>query len=148
MILRQLVTDLATGAFLAYGAGTDVQQVTFDELVSTGRLQLLRDTSLRTALISYYGAIEVQKVRVIARQTRSAPRVYELVPNESEFVPRTGLTLAQLLVIADKVTDGTVEELATAELNRGLERKEIVQELAPRAESLLALIDSQLENFE
>ncbi len=146
--LRQLVTDLARGAGLAYGAATNAQRVTFDELVSTGRLELLQDIELRSALISYYALVDLQQVRVIARETAYAPRVYELVPNEAEFVPRKDLTLTDLLLIADNTINGNVRALATAELNRGLLRREVAEILAAEATLLLALLDEQLRDSE
>ena len=146
--LRQLVADLVMGAFLAYGAGTDAQRATFDELVSTGRLQLLRETELRSALISYYGEVDLQRIRVIARETAYAPAIYELVPNDAEFEPRKGLTIDDLVLIADNTTNGNVGGLATAELNRGLMRRQVTGILSSRSASLLRLLADQLDRSE
>ena len=139
---------MVTGAFLAYGAGTDAQRATFDELVSTGRLQLLRETELRSALISYYGEVDLQRIRVIARGTAYAPAIYELVPNDAEFEPRKGLTIDDLVLIADNTTNGNVGGLATAELNRGLLRRQVTGILSSRSASLLRLLADQLDRSE
>ena len=116
--------------------------------MSTGRLQLIRDIEIRSALTSYYAQIQIQRTRVLARETAYAPRIYELVPNESEFVPRKDLALADLLIIAEKVEIGGVEELATAELNRGKMRTQANEILSARATSVLEILESQLALFE
>ncbi len=142
--LRQLVADLVIGTRLAYEAGTDSRRTTFDELVSTGRLNLIRDSELRTALSQYYAGVNVQRGRIVNRQTAYAAVVYELVPRESEFVPQHDIALEQLRRIGERVTEERFGDLVTAELNRGRLRQEIASLLVADASSVVDLIETRL----
>lgn len=134
--VRAFLEDLTTGARAAYDAGTEARGTTFDELVGTGRFELV-PAELRRAILEYHEEVELQRIRVTARETGYAPRVYALIPQDPEFTIQQDLTPAELLRIARRARAADLEGVIVAERNRGRLRREVASELYRRAAALL-----------
>lgn len=77
-----------------------VRQITFQDLLSTGNLRLIRDLELRTEIVRYYTTAEGTYDRVRSRVPDYARRTYELLPRKEEFMyagPTGGRALAELV---------------------------------------------------
>jgi hypothetical protein len=129
--------DLTIGSRMAYGALTSVEQTTFDELVNSGRLDLIGDASLRRAAMAYYYQVALDRTRVNSRETDYAPTVYELIPRDPEFVVAEQLTDSDKLRIAQRALERDLEGLIIAERNRGRLRAEVAVEQHRAASELL-----------
>ncbi len=136
----ELLDDLTQGSRLAFGHGIRAQRATFDELISTGALRLLRP-DVRAALQNYHTAVAGQRARLTSRETEYQSRVYELVPRDPEFMVRDDLSSSARLQIARRVLEMDLETLIVAERNRGRLRQEVVGFLLDNAEAVLDLVD-------
>jgi hypothetical protein len=139
--VSNFLSDLTDGTRMAYGAQTTVAQTTFDELLSSGRMELVRVIPLRRALMGYYYRVDLQRTRVLARETRYAPIIYELVPRDPEFVVSPSLDDSEKERIARRGERLDLEPLITAERNRGRLRLEVADEMLERATTLLAMVE-------
>ena len=67
-----------TGGMGFHTPGT--QRVTFDDLLATGNLRLIRNPELRTRLIAYYDATDEMWLRIDRRRTGYPQAMYRLNP--------------------------------------------------------------------
>jgi hypothetical protein len=74
----EIAADIAAASSYAWNVPSP-NSTTFDELVSTGRLNVIRDASLRDGISRYYDAYADQISTIDARRTRFGPVSYELV---------------------------------------------------------------------
>jgi hypothetical protein len=139
--LAEVAADLTAGAALAYSALTQAERTTFDELVSSGRLDLITDPDVRAELQAYYARVDLNGRRLEARVTRYAPLAYELVPRDSEATVSTGLGEGDLRRIGERVLRSEVEGAAIAEKNRSRERRRIADRLHRQVADLLRRVD-------
>jgi hypothetical protein len=115
---------------------------TFDEMVSSGQLGLIRDATLRSELSQYYRLYENSRFGIETRRTRLAPFSYELVrrPAWSRTTGTTDFKAAELsdeelAVLASPQLLADLRRLLTAELNQASfasERLDGLQQLAQR----------------
>ena len=138
--VRQFLQDLTTGSRMAYGAGTQTENPTFSELISTGRLGLIKSPTMRRSLMGYHDWGEMSAIRVIARQTLYAPTVYSLTPRDPEFQLRSDLSDEQLEKIARRALEIDLEALIVAERNRARLRRDVAAEGEKRAKQVLAAL--------
>jgi hypothetical protein len=67
------------GAFLGFSQPFG-RRDTYDEMIATGAISIIRNVQIRTALLAYVQANEVQRSRTVARMTDYPSRFYELAP--------------------------------------------------------------------
>ncbi len=125
--LPRVAADLASGTNWGWNF-PPANSATFEEMRSSGRLGLLRDIDLRSAVVNYYTRYTDQQGTIDARRTAFGPLSYELVlrprvdgevrvtdiPLDFEASPEAGDMLASTLTPA-RVDE--VRNAATAELN-------------------------------
>ena len=137
----RFLANLTYGAQRAYGLGIYAERSAFDELVSTGRFQLL-DAELREALLRYHRSVDFARDRITARESTYAAKVYELTPREvvSNVLMSADLTSADRERIARRAVDADLEGPLVAERNQGQLRGAVMAQLFLEATELLDLI--------
>jgi len=139
--VRTFLEDLAAGAQRSYGLGTRAERVAFDELVSTGRLQLL-NSELREALLRYHSAVDFQRARIEARESTYAATVYELTPRDpgSDATLLKGMPAPALERLARRALAEDLAGPLVAERNLSQLRAGVAGGLLGQATALLVLI--------
>ena len=138
--VKHFLGNLTIGSRLAYGVGTQTENLTFNELISTGRLGLIKSPTVRRSLMSYHYWGDMSATRIIARQTDYAPTVYRLIPRDPEFQIRSDLSDRQLEQLARRALEYDLEGLIVAERNRARLRREISAVGIVRAKQVLSAL--------
>lgn len=137
--LRTLAGDLATAAAFS-GSVPPPRQSTYTELLSTGKLELIRDEAFRVSLIDYHFAFENFELRIASRTTGYEPLTYALVPREirngGDNVAREDLTFTELRAIADRALGLDLLSVVVAERNRARFLRAVFEELVEDAREL------------
>ena len=108
--------DVIYGA--QYGWNQDVaQRITFDELLGSGALGLIRDAELRVALSDYYEVRAATQRRIDERETEYPSLSYRLVPRYNEYELAPGLSEAQLERLVRGVFESVLREHVVSEIN-------------------------------
>lgn len=94
-----------------------VRPTTFQDLLSTGNLRLVRDLELRSAIVQYYTAAEGTYDRIRSRVPGYAQRTYELLPRRAEFEYAGPASGPELALLTAAVLAAELRPLLTAEQN-------------------------------
>lgn len=118
---RTVVEDIATAAVYA-GSIPPPRTATYEDLLSTGNLDLIRDEEFRTGLLNYHFEIRNGISRINARTTGYDALAFRLVPRElkdsSDNVAQRNLGRSELLAIADRALREDLQSFLIAERNR------------------------------
>lgn len=118
---RKIVEDIATAAVYA-GSIPPPRIATYEDLLSTGNLDLIRDEEFRTNLLNYYFQIQNGVNRINARTTGYNSLAYRLVPREligtSDNFARKDLAETELRSIIERALGEDLQSLLIAERNR------------------------------
>jgi hypothetical protein len=120
--LRELAQDLAMGAVYS-GSVPPPRRSTYQELLSTGKIDVIRDRRFRAALIDYHFAFDNLLLRVSSRTTDYERLAYSLVPREirgtGDNFASGDLSESELRSMAEGVrARGELRSLVVAERNR------------------------------
>ena len=139
------LTDLGDASDFGWNVGPLAESATFEDLRSSGKLGLIREPSLRMAVLGYYGAAESEDRRMEARGTEYPRIAYRLVPNSTELrttgfggVERAALEGAATVVEA--VRSSELSDHIVAETNRALFIRDSITLLRDQATDLLESI--------
>jgi hypothetical protein len=116
-------TDM--GGFLADVVASTTQgwnqkrarRMTFDEMLSSGKFSLIRNTSIRATISDYYDFEANERARAEERETGYPDMSYQLVPRATEFELATDLSDDQLERIVDRVIDSSLRDHVVGEIN-------------------------------
>ena len=112
----EFLQDVITGANYGWNQYR-ARRTTFDELLGSGKLGLIRSADVRTAIGDYYAAEVGASDRIDERETAYSRISYQLVPrtNESELDP--DLDNSQIEALVAGVFESTLREQLIAEIN-------------------------------
>ena len=117
-----LVRDLATGTNFAWNAGPLALSMTFDEMRSSGTLNLIEDEEIRLSVVAYYFSA-VDRERRAAPRTTEYPdisyRLFRRGPDANELDYEEGMTALELNQVVDALARSDAFPHVTAEINRG-----------------------------
>lgn len=182
-VLGQLLDDESRGAVAtqtfadrlaasASGSWTGMAQpnaATFDEMVNSGHLQLIRDAELRSALVGYYDIWEEYRAAIQSRRTgleslgyqlvrrpigaQGAVRVDSQAPGQSTQDRTRGigftdfeaaeLSAQELNDLAAAIAESDFRRLATAEINRASFAAELFADLLASIPDLQQRLSAQ-----
>jgi hypothetical protein len=134
-----LLDALVSGSSLAW-RHPNVRRPTFEDLRSTGNLNLIRDLELRTAIVQYYYSTDDAFERIQARRTRYGEITYELVPRKAEFDLADGLVARRGKILIPQIFASGLSRAVTAELNRAGFMRETTIALRKQAVDLLGTL--------
>jgi hypothetical protein len=93
------------------------RRTTFDELLGSGKLGLVRNADVRTTIAAYYDAEKATHGRINERET-SYPRIsYRLVPRANELELDPALDNEQVDLLVAGVIGSTIGEHVIGEIN-------------------------------
>jgi len=90
---------------------------TFDELLASGRLTLIRDAEIRSSIAKYYDYASNVGRRIDERETDYPSLSYQLVPRSKEWEVDVALTDEEAAWILDQAFNSSMRGSIIAELN-------------------------------
>jgi hypothetical protein len=90
---------------------------TFDEVLASGRLTLIRDAGIRGSIADYYAGISNQQNRIEERETNFPALSYQLVPRAAEFEADVELIDEEAAWIIDRAFNSSMRDSVVAEMN-------------------------------
>jgi hypothetical protein len=113
---EELLADIVAGSIFGWEQ-VRTNRVTFDEMLGSGKLSLIRDIDIRVRITQYYAGIENFDYRTEERETAYPNLTYSLVLRERDFEPATNLTDEELERVLDRISDSTFLDQVVAEMN-------------------------------
>jgi hypothetical protein len=141
-----VLSDLRTSTFYGWIV-PPLRTVTYEDLLSTGRLDLIRDPTVRASVIDYYQASLHRANRIERRRSGFPAWVYSAVPSGlATESPSSGAALSPEDIDAIVETLGTAEvgRLLTAELNYAVFSRNEIAQTGDHARQLLGLLGQAL----
>lgn len=112
---RQFLRDIVVGA--SYGwAQSSARTRTFDEILSSDKFGLIRDTDLRGMIADYYGAYSTLLVRADARETPYPSITYRLIPRGREADVQAELLDAEKSDEVNEYIERLVQSVVASEI--------------------------------
>lgn len=98
-----------------------VNRSTYNDLIGSGKLGIIKNPDIRTQIADYYEQIRVRDERMERTGTQYWEYAYQLVPSNpsSVRIPDLNLSEEQIEEIIRQVLESPIKNLVTAELNFG-----------------------------
>jgi len=112
---EQFLTDIVAGTYYGW-AQSSARTRTFDEILSSDKFGLIRDTDLRGMIADYYGAYSTLLVRADARETLYPEISYQLVPRSQNSDNQVALLGAEKSDEVDEYFKRLVQNVIASEL--------------------------------
>jgi hypothetical protein len=122
------------------------RRTTFDELLGSGKLGLIRSADIRTAIRDYYEAAEGKADRINERETAFPTISYQLVPRSNEWEFDPSLDDAQVGQLVAGVFESRLREHLLAEINFARFVRANFTELQSTCSDLVATLNAYLED--
>lgn len=141
---QRFLEDVIVGANFGWNQGLS-ERSTFDELVSSGNLDIIQDETLRLRIAQYYRTYEDAHLRIEERETPYPGLSYRLLPRAepdldagivSEVQLRAGLSEAETSQLVSRVLNSEIGDYLTAESNLASFMSAITLGLHSQARSL------------
>lgn len=113
---REFLADVIAASNYGWNQHT-ATRVTFDELLSSGRLGLIRSDEVRTMIATYYDLAQDSFIRIDERETDYPGFSYQLAPRINEFELDPALSRNEIARLAAAAYATDLTRYATAELN-------------------------------
>ncbi len=126
----------------------EAQRITFDELLGSGGVSLIRDAELRVAISDYYEDHAALQPRIDEREGQYPSISYRLVPRYNEFELAPDLSEAQLERLVSGVFESVLREHVVSEINLAGFIGTRFQELRQAAVALLSELKTYSSRIE
>lgn len=149
---KGFLKDVIIGANFGWNQG-QAQRATFNELLGAGRLSLISENGIRSAVISYYEKYETEHIRIEERETEYPTLSYQLVPRgrgdaeqagRAERQLESGLSDHQLKALSNEVLDSELSNYVTAEINLARFIRGVTEDLREEAVGLISELQKHL----
>jgi len=139
------LTAIGVGGVWGVTPHFEVTRTTYEELLGTGNLRLIRTASLRTAIVRYYSGEMVEQVRIDRRRSGYVMFVHGMYPAEL----RARLTMEDLRAydlsrILRLVRSDEFKMLHLQEMNLALFMRDMLPREAERRNTLLKEVRTEL----
>ena len=95
-----------------------LEQTTFEEVVSSGRLSLILDTELRLSITRFFHTVKQREERSMSRISEFPKIAYKLIPREREPSLQEGLSSEEIDAIVENILASELRDYVIPELNR------------------------------
>ncbi len=95
-----------------------MEQTTFEEIKSSGRLSLIRDLNLRLSITRFFHTTKQREHRSEVRMTEFPKVTYRYVPLTQQNMLEEGLSEESLALIVENILQSNLREFVLPELNR------------------------------
>lgn len=95
-----------------------IEQTTFQEILSSGQLSLIRETELRLSITRFYHTVTQREARSNVRITDFPKIAYQLIPRDREASIEDELTDAEVDEITAQLLASDIRVYLTPEMNR------------------------------
>lgn len=139
--------DVIYGA--QYGWNQEIaRRTTIDELLSSGRFGLIRNSEVRTKISDYYSSDRGANNRIEERETQYPDISYQLVTRVNEFELDPGLSRPQLERLAAGVFDSSLLNHVIAEINFTRFVRQMFIALQTECDDLVTELQSYMETLQ
>jgi hypothetical protein len=147
--------DVIIGANYGWNQG-QAQRATFNELLGAGRLSLISEGGIRSAVVSYYEEYETEHIRIEERETEYPKLSYQLVPRGRGVSKQTGLAERELEAglsdqvltkISDDVRASKLSNYVTAEINLARFIRGVTRDLRSDAKLLISRLQAYKADY-
>jgi hypothetical protein len=121
------------------------RRVTFDELIGSGKLGLIRSADIRTAIGDYYELEAGTSDRINERETAYPHISYQLVLRANESEPDAALNELQIEALVAGVLESPLREHLIAEINFANFTRDRFTELQSACTTLVMALQAYLE---
>ena len=125
-----------------------MQRATYDELIGSGKFNLIEHTDLRWKITEYYELYEESWIRIAERETEYPHLSYRLVPRRDEFDLKPNLSGVQLEQLVTKVMESSISDHITAEQNLALFIRKMINMMLPRSRELRDQLEAYGESID
>lgn len=139
--------DVIYGAQYGWNQHT-ANRVTFDELLGSGKVGLIRDADLRLRIAEYYKLAESAKARIGERETRYPNVSYQLAPRVNEFELQPDLSDDELRRLVRGVFESSLRDHVIAEINLARFIRRIFIDLGTARQELAGDLQTYLDSIE
>ena len=130
---EQFLNDVLVAASFGWEQ-PKLEHITFDEIVSSGKLSLILDTKLRLNITRFFHTVEQREHRSIVRITQFPNLTYKLLPRgDSETALKADLSGDQLEELVNSVLASDLKEFLIPERNRARFMLNIWEEMDKQA---------------
>lgn len=149
--LRAVARDLAAATIGSWGS-LPTMRITYDELISTGSLGLIRDADVRRRIAVYYQNHEFFVGRLDQRLTDFPRFMYGLIrrgggEGGAQDFESADLTATELDRLRDALSTPEYAAALTAELNRTLNQRSVYRQRYAEAVDLLRTLEAYLQGL-
>lgn len=147
---RAFLTDLVVGTLFGWSQGL-ASRSTYDDLLASGRLEVIRDSGIRQQVAAYYRNYESDSDRINERETEYPNITYRLVPRAivedtdmdsvSDTAVQSDLTDEQLRGLVARVKQTEIGNYVTGEINFAEFIRAITLRRQQRAMTLVRLLE-------
>ena len=123
------------------------QRTTYEELVGSGRIGIIRNPDIRTLISSYYSFDFGLYSRIADRETQYPPLSYQLVPRDAEYELSSNLSPNQASQLVDAVYASELPRHTIAELNLAIFIDEEFSNFRERCLELTHALDAYLDDI-
>jgi len=149
-----VIQDVIIGAGLGWNQpGT--QDITFREVVSSGKFGLIQSTILRDSISSYYFSFDNASKRIDARETEFPRLSYQLIPRSREtgggtvlLSPADDISGAEARQLTQDLMASPIRNYVIAELNFAIFLTTVMSDLQDRNQALTKKIEAYRESFD
>lgn len=141
--------DIVIGANFGWNQGL-TSRATYDDLINSGKLDVIQSAEIRLAISDYYDAYEDEHNRIEERETNFPSWSYRMVPRHtivdergiaSEIGVQKGLTDEEIKHLAEEILKSPIISEITAELNLSRFIRAVTISQQGRANSLIAVLE-------
>jgi hypothetical protein len=147
--LELFLTNVGFAAIGGVAPNYVVRRVTFDDLVSTGNLRLIRDPRIRREIASYYSSYDTQHRRTVARLTGFSEFNHGILPfelrGEMNLLAMQSFNVDRAI---EAILSNEFESLLNREQNLGFFMGTMNVQFLSRARTFLHELDKHIERLD
>lgn len=149
-----VIQDVIIGAGLGWNQ-PGVQNLTFREVISSGKFSLVRSTILRDNISSYYFTFDNTSSRINARETEFPRLSYQLIPRSDEtggsialLSPADDISGAEARQLTQNIVSSPIRNYVIGELNFAIFLSTVMSNLQDRNQALTKKIEAYRESLD
>ncbi len=151
----QFLNDIVIGANYGWNQGS-AQRATFSDLLGSGKLTVLSNHEVRTAIVDYYEEYETEHVRIDERETEFPKISYQLVPRGETFESivgaiegkaKTGHSDEYIRARVTAAQESSIKDHVIAEINLARFIRGVTSGLRADAKNLIGVLKEHQETI-
>lgn len=117
-----------------------MEQTTFEEILSSGKLSLIRDINLRLSITRFFHTTKQREHRSEVRMTDFPKVTYKYIPLTQQNLLEPGLSDERMALIVENILQSNLREFVLPELNRARFIQSIWEQIKEEGDAVLERI--------